>query len=100
MWVVLAAKRQFMAPLTGVPVGQCTSSHLPSLVDYFMQPGWVISEYWIDWLPAVADHAFVAAASACSSHQLPPRRGKWHYYNSWSSGLAWMARKAGELLQA
>ena len=59
----------YLAPFTRIPVGACTSTQLPSFLDFFMRSSnkEIFLDTWVDWLPAVADHALVGATVACEA---------------------------------
>ena len=85
-------------PITRIPVGDKASTDLPSLLDYFMQSrnNDIFTDTWIDWIPAVADHALLAARARCFEIVRTPRRGRWQVAD-WDDAVGWMAFNADNM---
>ena len=91
-------------PFTRIPIGQCAAAHLPSLLDFYLISARqdIVTDSWVDWLPAFADHALVAATVGSVVEPLRPQRGKWHC-RSWDASVDWMrehSAKANTLTDA
>ena len=68
--------KAYYVPFTRIPVGKCVNHQLPSLLDFFLACPESITDSWVDWLPAFADHALVAAAVGSAVQPFKPRGGR------------------------
>ena len=58
---------------------------------FFVAQKNTIEDSWVDWLPAVSDHALVATRAKCATTQFSPRRGRWHVReDKWGDAIEWM----------